>query len=150
GNGHRAQVVVVADAAEHEVRIRSSLGRCLRRAAGAVLPHPFLGLGGGAIINNEIMTALFQDVAGHGIAHHAEPDPRNLRHLASPCVRSWDWTEFLTHGWRVVRSAARMADIRAKREGEPAAPRCRSQRLAIAGVSRSACRTGGSSRLEWH
>src|SRR5690606_39669929 len=62
------------------------LSRRLGHAAGAILLHPGLGLGRRPIVDNEIVTTLLQNVAGHGIAHHAEPDPCNLRHLASPWV----------------------------------------------------------------
>src|ERR1051326_933746 len=76
---HLAQVVVVADAGHDEV-----LARCgfLRRpgAPAAMLRDPFLGLGGGTVVDGDIVAALGLEMAGHRITHHAETEKRDLRH----------------------------------------------------------------------
>ena len=55
---HLTQVIVIADAAEHEILVRSRLGWRRRRFA-AVLGYPFVGLGAGAIVDGEIVALCF-------------------------------------------------------------------------------------------
>ena len=52
-----AQVVVVADAAEHEVGVLGGVRR-RRRGLAAVLLDPGLGLGGVAVVDGEVVAAL--------------------------------------------------------------------------------------------
>ena len=40
-----------------------------------------LGLGGGAVVDGDVVAAFLQQVACHRIAHDAEPEERNFRHL---------------------------------------------------------------------
>jgi hypothetical protein len=67
---HFAQVVIVADAAHDEIL---ALGRGFGRGSGfaAELRHPFLGLGGGAVIDGHLVSALGLEMPGHGVAHDA-------------------------------------------------------------------------------
>src|SRR5258708_4064188 len=78
-----AQVMVVADAGHDEIL---TLRRCpwCRRRTPAELRHPLLGLGGGAIVDRDVVAALDLEVTGHRIAHHAEPEKRNLCHEDPP------------------------------------------------------------------
>ena len=76
---HLAHVVVVADAHHHEVLA----GRGLLRRRGffaAVLRDPFVGLGGGAVVDGDLVAALVLEMPGHRIAHHAEAEKCHLRH----------------------------------------------------------------------
>ena len=77
---HGAQVIVIADAGEHEV---SSLGCLFRRRSGlaAVFLGPLLGLGGGAVVHRDLMSAFGLEIPGHRIPHDPQSDPCNaLRH----------------------------------------------------------------------
>jgi hypothetical protein len=67
---HRTQVVVVADAGEHEVGPRAGLRRgvCAGTAIGL---DPGLGLGRGAVVDRHLVAGTGQ-VPGHGITHHAK------------------------------------------------------------------------------
>src|SRR5262249_45075484 len=58
------------------------LGRRLRRGgtAPAILRHPLLGLGRGAVVDGDLVAALVLEVPCHGIAHHAETEKSHLRH----------------------------------------------------------------------
>ena len=47
--------------------------------AAAMLPGPFFRLGGGAVVDRDVMAAS-GDVTGHGIAHDAETDECNPCH----------------------------------------------------------------------
>src|SRR6478752_1214145 len=78
-----AQVVVVADAAHDEVL---ALGRRLgrRRAAPAVLAHPFFCLRGGAVVDGQVMATLVLEVACHGVAHDAKTEKSCFRHPVLP------------------------------------------------------------------
>ena len=77
--GHRAQIVVVADACEHEIGVLGRLGRGWRGAA-AISGRRFLGLGSGAVIDGEVVSALGPDVPRHRKAHHAKADPCDFAH----------------------------------------------------------------------
>ena len=86
-----AEIVVVADAGHDEVL---ALGRRLRRrrAAAAMLGHPLFRLGGGAVVDRDLVAAFRLEMPRHRVAHHAEPDKRHLRHrffsACSPDERS--------------------------------------------------------------
>src|SRR5262249_61937862 len=88
---YRAQVVVVADAPHDEVL---ALGCRFRRrcAAPAVLRHPLLRLGHGAVIHRDVVAALVLEVPRHGVPHDAETEKSHLRHTvlprALPCDRA--------------------------------------------------------------
>src|SRR5215468_7829131 len=81
-----AHIIVVADASHDEILPfgSSSWGR---RGTPAELRDPLLGLGGGAIVHGDVMPALGLEMTGHRIAHHAEPEKRNLCHEAPPYGR---------------------------------------------------------------
>ena len=78
-----AQVVVVADAAHHEV-----LARAAAFGVAAVLPPNsvthFSRLGGGAVIDRDLVAAFVLEMPGHGVAHDAQAQKRYLRHRFSP------------------------------------------------------------------
>ncbi len=78
-----AQVMVVADAGHDEILTLGGGPRCRRRTP-AELRHPLLGLGGGAIVDRDVVPALDLEVSGHRITHHAEPEKRNLCHEDPP------------------------------------------------------------------
>ena len=81
-----AQVVVIADAAHHEIL---ALGGLFRGpgALAAVLGDPFVGLGAGAVIDGDVVAALVLQMPRHRIAHHAEAQKRHLRHRVPPDFR---------------------------------------------------------------
>ena len=76
---HFAQVVVVADAGHDEILAFGRLPR-RRRALAAELRDPFVGLGGGAVIDGDVVAALGLQMAGHRVTHDAQADKRHLRH----------------------------------------------------------------------
>ena len=78
-----AQVVVVADAGHDEILTRGG-GLRGRRGFAAELRDPFLGLGGGAVIDRDLVPAFVLQMSGHGVAHHAQAQKRHLRHRRSP------------------------------------------------------------------
>ena len=80
--GDLAQVVVVADAGEDDLLALGGLARS-RGSASAVLGHPFLGLGRGAVVDRHLV-ALRREMPRHGIAHHAKSEKCNLRHNLLP------------------------------------------------------------------
>src|SRR4051794_1473873 len=83
--GDLAQVVVLAAAAHPEVRPPGPpLGR--RRAAPAVLAHPFFCLRGGAVVDGQVMATLVLEVARHGVAHDAKTEKSCFRHPVLPLV----------------------------------------------------------------
>ena len=65
---HRAQVVVVADAGEHQFRVPGRLGGA-GGTAPAVALDPLPGAARGAVVDGDLAAAGLQ-VAGHGKAHH--------------------------------------------------------------------------------
>ena len=75
-----AHVIVVSEAREHEVGVFDSFkSRFLK--SGAVLLRPLLSLSDRTVINRHLK-ALFDQMSGHGIAHHAKPQKRAFdRHL---------------------------------------------------------------------
>ncbi len=81
-----AQVVVVADAGEHQVRPRGRLGRGGAQAP-AVLLDPGFRLGAGAVKDGHLVAGPGQ-VPGHGIAHGAKADERRFgaRHVRFSCA----------------------------------------------------------------
>src|SRR5207302_7833948 len=78
-----AQVVIVADAGEDDFLGFCGFPRCRCRAA-AEFPGPFLGFGGGAVVDGDDVPALLGEVARHRIAHHAQAQKRNIRHDRFP------------------------------------------------------------------
>src|SRR5262245_33307511 len=80
---HLAQVVVVADAAHDEV-LPFGRGLRRRRAPAAMLGNPFLGLGGGPVVDRDLVAAFGLEMSRHGVAHHAETEKRNLCHHRLP------------------------------------------------------------------
>ena len=76
---HAAQVVVVADAAEHELGVLRRLrGRWSMSAA--VLGDPFLGFFPRPVVDGDIVPRL-REVPGHGVAHDAQSDEGDACHL---------------------------------------------------------------------
>ena len=51
----------------------SAASRRRRGERAAMLGDPFLGLGGGAVVDGDVVAALVLQVAGHRIAHDAKP-----------------------------------------------------------------------------
>ena len=82
GGGDAAQVVVVADAGEDDL---GALGRRGRGGRGgvAVRRDPGLGAARRAVVDGD-RVALGGEMAGHGIAHDAQPDECDARHGSSP------------------------------------------------------------------
>ncbi len=83
GSEHdRAQMVVVADAAEHDLLARR---RFLGRLGGPalVLLGPRLGLGEGPVVDRHIV-ALGGEVPRHRKAHHTQTQKRHLGHRSLP------------------------------------------------------------------
>jgi hypothetical protein len=75
---HFAQVVVIADAGEHDLRTgRRFLRR--RRSTAAMLFHPGIRLCGGAVIDGDVVPGS-GEMSGHRISHHAEPDEGDFAH----------------------------------------------------------------------
>ena len=76
----RAQVIVVADAAHHEIL---AFGGGLRRRGGlaAELVRPFLGLGAGPVVHGHLVAALFDQMSCHGETHHAETEKSDFSHV---------------------------------------------------------------------
>ena len=71
---HAAQVVVIANAAKHNVGIGCSQprrGRLARRCGGSELSAPGRCLGRAAVVNGDLMPGQRQ-MAGHGVAHHTQ------------------------------------------------------------------------------
>ena len=78
----RAHVIVVADAAEHDLLAgRGFFGRLGRLAL--VLLGPGLGLGEGPVVDRHLM-ALGGEMPRHRKAHHAETQKRYLGHRSLP------------------------------------------------------------------
>jgi hypothetical protein len=75
-----AQIVVIADAGEDDLLALCRLGRGLPEPA-AILRHPLLRLGGGAVVDRDLVP-LGLEMARHGVAHDAETEESDLRHLA--------------------------------------------------------------------
>jgi len=80
---HGAKIIVIADAAEDTLRgkCRSRWRRC---AAAAVSADPSLRLRAVAIVDGHVVAPLGEQMPRHGKAHHAQADPRDLRHCSSP------------------------------------------------------------------
>jgi hypothetical protein len=81
---HRAQMAVVADAAEYDLLARGRFLRRLRRFA-LVLLGPGLGLGEGPVVDRHIV-ALGGEMSRHRKAHHAQTQKRHLGHRSLPRV----------------------------------------------------------------
>src|SRR5262245_38665579 len=73
-----AQVLVVADAGENEIRLGRSFRRCAYLAA-TELRDPSLRFRTRAIVNGYIVAAS-GEMAGHGKAHHAKADKGDFAH----------------------------------------------------------------------
>ena len=73
------QVVVIADAAHHEILALGGLFRC-RGAVAAKLGDPFLGFGAGAVVDGDLVAAFGLQMPRHRIAHDTETQKRHLRH----------------------------------------------------------------------
>ena len=82
--GDGAHVMVVADAHHDEVLAADGFFRCLGDLA-AVFLGPLLGLGGGTVVDRDLVAAFVLQVPGHRVTHHAETQKRHLRHLSPPC-----------------------------------------------------------------
>ena len=80
---HRAQVIVIADAAEDEVGAIGGLRRGWSRSAAELL-SPFFGFRGRAVIDRHIVTALDLQVTGHRIPHDAQTNERDFCHSKTP------------------------------------------------------------------
>ena len=76
----RAQVIVVADAAHHEIL---TFGRFLRRRRGAPAEfvRPFLRLGAGPVVHGHLVAAFFHQMSCHGETHYAETEKSDFSHM---------------------------------------------------------------------
>ncbi len=76
----RAQIVVIADAAHHEIL---ALGGGLWRRGGlaAELLGPLLRLGRGAVVHCDLMATLLHEVPCHGETHDAETEKCDFGHI---------------------------------------------------------------------
>src|ERR1700722_10924326 len=77
--------MVVADAGHDEIL---ALGRLFRRrrAFAAVLGHPFFRLGGGTVVDGDLVPAFRLEMPGHRVAHHAEAYECDLCHFVSSMI----------------------------------------------------------------
>ncbi|GBF25417.1 hypothetical protein MnTg02_00448 [bacterium MnTg02] len=73
------QIIVVAHTTKDKVGILGCFGRRLRDCSAEVR-HPFLRLGPGPVVDDEIVTALCHNMPGHGVAHHAQSNPCDFAH----------------------------------------------------------------------
>jgi len=74
--GDAAQVVVIADAAEHDVGLRGGLARrggTARAGGGGVFGTPGGSLGAAAVVDRDRMPGQCQ-MAGHGVTHHPQSE----------------------------------------------------------------------------
>ncbi|MNT15876.1 hypothetical protein D3C72_1509530 [compost metagenome] len=74
--GDRAQVIVIAHAAEHDVGTGGCLarrGRVGRGLAGGKFGHPSLGFFGGAVVHGDLVARL-GEMGSHRVAHDAQAD----------------------------------------------------------------------------
>jgi hypothetical protein len=80
--GDGAQIVVIADAAHHEIL---ALGRGLRgrRRLAAELLGPLLGFCGGAVIDRDLVATLLDEVTRHRKTHHAETEKSDFSHVVT-------------------------------------------------------------------
>src|SRR4029077_11218768 len=76
----RTQIVVVPDAAHHEI-LAFGCGLRGRRGLAAELVRPLLRLGRGAVVDGDLMAPFFHEVSGHGEAHHAETEESDFSHV---------------------------------------------------------------------
>ncbi|SCM75489.1 hypothetical protein KL86PLE_20157 [uncultured Pleomorphomonas sp.] len=74
-----AEIVVVADAGEHEIGLRRRLAR-RRRGASAEGIYPGLRLGAGPIVDRHVVAAARPKMTGHRVAHYAESEEYDLCH----------------------------------------------------------------------
>ena len=79
---HAPQIVVVADAAHHEIL---ALSRGLRgcRGLAAELLGPLLGLCRGAVIDGHLVATLLDEVTCHRKTHHAETEKSDFSHVVT-------------------------------------------------------------------
>ena len=74
----RPEVVVVADAGEHELAVLPGLPRP-RRAAPAESLDPPRGDRGGPVVDDDVV-ARCPEMPGHGKSHHAKADECDIAH----------------------------------------------------------------------
>ena len=79
--GHRAHVVVVADAHQHEIACPGRPRAASRRDLPPYSLTHWLRLRRGAVVDRHVVAALLQQVARHRIAHHPEPDAENVLYI---------------------------------------------------------------------
>ena len=75
----RAQIVIIADTGHDEVAATGGGGRG-RREDAAIFAGPFFGLCLGAVVDGYLVSALLDEMPGHGVAHDAEPEKRDGSH----------------------------------------------------------------------
>ena len=76
---HATQVVVIANAAKHDLGLSSGFARggCVADSSGiGKLGAPSFGLGCRAVVHRDLMAGARQ-VTGHGVAHHAQAQKGN-------------------------------------------------------------------------
>src|SRR4051812_1620446 len=81
----RTQIIVVADAAHHEIL---TLGRGFRscRRASAELARPFLRLRRSPVVDGHFVAAFFHQMSCHRETHHAETEKSDFSHVFYPGV----------------------------------------------------------------
>ena len=77
---NRAQIIVVADAAHHEI-LAFGRGFWRRRGAPAELVRPFLRLGAGPVVHGHLMATFFHQMSCHGETHYAETEKSDFSHV---------------------------------------------------------------------
>ncbi len=68
---HAAQVGIVAHAGKHDVGTRCRFTRCGGGGVAGAFGGPGSGFGGAAVVHGDVVPGTRQ-VAGHGVAHHAQ------------------------------------------------------------------------------
>jgi hypothetical protein len=87
-NGNFAQVIVIADAGENEIGIRTRCAWSVRRFP-LVPGHPFGGLFRVAVIDRHRHTGLCRKMARHRKAHYAKANPGCFEcHVSAPVFAS--------------------------------------------------------------
>ena len=81
--GDRAQIIVVADAAHDEIL---ALGGGFWRGCGLAAEFfgPFLGLGGGPVVDGDLVAAFVHQMSGHRKTHDAETEESDFSHVNNP------------------------------------------------------------------
>src|SRR5262249_18390651 len=80
--GYLAQMVVFANAEDHKAGILAALAGRRRGFSTKFLDQSF-AFGALAVIYGDLVSTFFADMPRHGVAHHAETDPRYVGHCCA-------------------------------------------------------------------